>query len=92
MNAFIHVGSRETLNRMRNFVLHMTFYPAQRRVTDALEQAIPLMEARLKRQEVPETLLRAAAIAPLANGNPAARRKCRYFGAAGTTAQGRYAG
>lgn len=62
LSAFTHIGSRDTLNRMRNFTLHMTFYPAHRRVYDALQQAIPLMEARLKRQEVPETLLRAAAM------------------------------
>ncbi len=58
LHTFVHIGDRDTLNRMRQFVLHMTFYPANRRINDALQASIPLMEARLQRQEVPATLLR----------------------------------
>ena len=62
LHAFTCIGNRDMLYRMQYFELHMTFYPAQRRVYDALQQTIPIMEARLKRQEVPDTLLRAAAM------------------------------
>ena len=62
LHAFTCIGSRDTLNRMRNVIRPRWLAPSHRRVYDALRQAIPLMEARLKRQEVPETLLRAAAM------------------------------
>ncbi len=60
LHAFVHIGDRNTLNRMQKFVLNMTFYAPHRRVNDAVQSSIPLMEARLRRQEVPATLLRSS--------------------------------
>lgn len=60
LHAFVHIGDRDTLNRMQKFILHMTSYPAHRYINDAVQSSIPLMIARLQRQEVPTTLLRAS--------------------------------
>jgi hypothetical protein len=60
LQAFVHVGSREILARMRKIVRDPNRYPASQHIITLIEQLIPVTEERLQRQEVPQTLLRAS--------------------------------
>ena len=60
LQTFTHIGSRDILTRMRRVTHESNEYPVSQHVTALIEQLIPVMETRLQRQEVPQTLLRAS--------------------------------
>ena len=60
LQTLARIGNKGSLKKMQNFMDEPAVYPDQRRAHKALQQLLPGMEARLKRQEVPQTLLRAS--------------------------------
>lgn len=60
LRALCYVGDYEILNRMRDATQNPDPSPRVQRISQHIQQLIPVMEARLKRQEVPATLLRAS--------------------------------
>lgn len=59
IRALAAVGNRTTLARMRRLVLYYEQFPSEHLVITTARELIPMMEARLQRQQAPETLLRA---------------------------------
>lgn len=60
LQALAHIGDRETLTAMQQIAGHSAVYPAEHRLNERTRKLVLLMEARLQRQEVPQTLLRAS--------------------------------
>ena len=60
LQALAHIGDRETLTAMQRIAGHSAVYPAEHRLNERTRELVLLMEARLQRQEVPQTLLRAS--------------------------------
>ena len=60
LQALAHIGDRETLTAMQRIAGHSAVYPAEHRLNARTRELVLLMEARLQRQEVPQTLLRAS--------------------------------
>lgn len=60
LHALTAIGNRDTLVRMQHLARQTAKRSAHGRIIEAVQELLPIMEARLKLQEIPDTLLRAA--------------------------------
>ena len=57
------IGNRATYARMERFAYRSEHWVGERYAIASARELLPVMQARLQRQQVPETLLRAANVA-----------------------------
>ena len=62
LRALAAVGNRATMARMERFAYSSEYFLGERYAKAATRDLLPLMEARMERQQVPATLLRASGI------------------------------
>lgn len=60
LRALAAIGNYATLTRIKRYANHSEYYLKEGYVIAAARELTPIMEARLQRQQVPETLLRPA--------------------------------